>query len=732
VPKILVADDNANIQKMVVLSFEDRGIQVVTVGNGEAAVRRIPELKPDLVLADIFMPVRNGYEVCEFVKKDERFSHVPVILLVGAFDPLDEKEARRVGADGVLKKPFVPPDPLIAMVMSALEKNPKIAAELAKAREAKEAPPVVEEVVAPVPPPSTSARSELKPLPSFPEPESLEEQALAYGFTTTKRAIDDGPAETEAAELKGPQAPKAAESEDEFDTASTARDWRRDAMDLDIPADAANRPAFVDHDLEPAMFPSERDVPPKHVRMEEPAEEPASFLQAPAPAPVAELKEEKRETEAPVATTEEQPSNFFADEPTVIAKAEVIEAMPVELEPIAPVSAAPTSRPYFATTESTPEAAPSASTHWMDQLAQGSDRSPSDWMSVLSEQTKSDLPTAAPELPSPSTGASATPASESFEPSRNEAPSEQTAGSSSKWEQNAKPVEQDSWFSSPKSESSAQESWLTPKQSEPETQETSAGEARGESFFAEEPTPGPTIVSSEATQSTATTASASTDSWFSTPVSEPESTVEPLHETFSRSIETTSVESVPVAASTIDEGFEKDSDFSAPIAFKDPNLVESPAVHVTPEPLLVDEETHGPSDYNLAPREEMEPLHSFRTPAAIDPVAHCTASEDGQPFASFAPPIPEAEPEGFSERIPTGPPPNREALAEIPFLTPPPDFHAQETEQEQAGANPETVDAVVRKVLEKLEPQLHDLLSQGVLKPLVENLLQNELTKKEK
>src|SRR5499425_1651138 len=141
VPKILVADDNANIQKMVSLSFEDRGVEVVSVGNGEAAVRRIPDVKPDLVLADIFMPVRNGYEVCEFVKKDSRFSHVPVILLVGAFDPLDEKEARRVGADGVLKKPFVPPDPLIAMVMSALEKNPKLAVELAKARETPKEPP---------------------------------------------------------------------------------------------------------------------------------------------------------------------------------------------------------------------------------------------------------------------------------------------------------------------------------------------------------------------------------------------------------------------------------------------------------------------------------------------------------------------------------------------------------------------------------------------------------------
>jgi CheY-like chemotaxis protein len=125
VSTILVADDNTNIQKMVSLAFEERGIRVVAVGNGEAAVRRMPDVRPDVVLADVFMPVRSGYEVCEFVKKDSRFAQTPVILLVGAFDPLDEKEARRVGADGVLKKPFVPPDPLIAMVTSLLNKAAK-------------------------------------------------------------------------------------------------------------------------------------------------------------------------------------------------------------------------------------------------------------------------------------------------------------------------------------------------------------------------------------------------------------------------------------------------------------------------------------------------------------------------------------------------------------------------------------------------------------------------------
>ena len=122
-PKILVADDNSNIQKMVGLALKDQGIDVVAVGNGEAAVRKIADVRPDLVLADVFMPVRNGYEVCQFVKMDSALSHIPVILLVGAFDPLDEQEAQRVGADGVLKKPFIPPDPLISMVKAALQRS---------------------------------------------------------------------------------------------------------------------------------------------------------------------------------------------------------------------------------------------------------------------------------------------------------------------------------------------------------------------------------------------------------------------------------------------------------------------------------------------------------------------------------------------------------------------------------------------------------------------------------
>jgi CheY-like chemotaxis protein len=123
VPQVLIADDNSNIHRSVALALKEAGVEVVAVGNGEAAVRKIAEIKPDLVLADIFMPVRSGYEVCEFVKQDPHFSSIPVVLLIGAFDPFDEREAQRVRADAILKKPFVPPDSLLRTVADLLPQS---------------------------------------------------------------------------------------------------------------------------------------------------------------------------------------------------------------------------------------------------------------------------------------------------------------------------------------------------------------------------------------------------------------------------------------------------------------------------------------------------------------------------------------------------------------------------------------------------------------------------------
>ncbi len=104
--KLLLADDSITIQKIVDLTFADDGFAVTVVGDGEQAIEKLPEVMPDIVLADVFMPGKSGYEVCAYIKGDERFQHIPVMLLVGSFEPYNEAEARRVGANDVLTKPF--------------------------------------------------------------------------------------------------------------------------------------------------------------------------------------------------------------------------------------------------------------------------------------------------------------------------------------------------------------------------------------------------------------------------------------------------------------------------------------------------------------------------------------------------------------------------------------------------------------------------------------------------
>ena len=106
--KLLLADDSVTIQRVIELTFADEDVKVTVVGDGKQAIERIVGDRPDIVLADIGMPERDGYEVAAFIKNDPRFAGIPVILLTGAFEPLDEERARKVGCDGVLVKPFEP------------------------------------------------------------------------------------------------------------------------------------------------------------------------------------------------------------------------------------------------------------------------------------------------------------------------------------------------------------------------------------------------------------------------------------------------------------------------------------------------------------------------------------------------------------------------------------------------------------------------------------------------
>lgn len=662
VPRILVADDNTNIQKMVTLAFEERGISVVAVGNGEAAVRRIPDTNPDLVLADVFMPVRNGYEVCEFIKKDERFAHVPVILLVGAFDPLDEKEARRVGADGVLKKPFVPPDPLIAMVTSALEKNPKVAAEMAKARETPKEPELP-----PMPIMEAPAKREPAPLPDFPEP-TPEEAAQIYGFGKGVRAlgeesVKEGPAPV-AAKKEG-------EEDEEFDGASTSNDWRRTSgMDLEVPEGTT---VDAGHDFGRGFsggFTPERQTAaqrsagqeldeigepiPQTIVKADPLPEPAPPFFAPAEASATDKKSLAPSLPDPV------PPASFNNEP--------VQASPSAFNPLAPVSAPPEAQFVDEATKFEPRPAPPAATdfesvppphptHWMDMMA----------------------PSPLPEHPS---GAWIS----GFEKRPEEAQAPLVE---------AEPV-------APVSQSSSLSVSQPFVQNEPAPAPVSP--EPDVPFFAEEPK-----------------AATPAEPWFSVPP--------PIQEVIQEKVREVVLETGAHHFDPRVFDLRPAPDFGHEIVIPSTDASRAdepspepanPAIEslfsATPEPGTRQE----PPSFVSSGRESAGSYH-FQEPEherAFEPEGEETHAQAESIAAQPAAP----ESTIFSERIPTAPPPNREALADIPFLQPPP----------PPPPSTETVDAVVARVLERLEPQLHDLLSKSVLKPLVENLLAQELEKKEK
>jgi CheY-like chemotaxis protein len=106
--KLLLADDSVTIQRVIELTFSGEDIQVIAVNDGEQAIARIPTEQPDIVLADIGMPKKGGYDVAAFVKGRGDLEHIPVLLLAGAFEPVDQARAEQVRCDGVLIKPFEP------------------------------------------------------------------------------------------------------------------------------------------------------------------------------------------------------------------------------------------------------------------------------------------------------------------------------------------------------------------------------------------------------------------------------------------------------------------------------------------------------------------------------------------------------------------------------------------------------------------------------------------------
>jgi len=104
--RILLADDSPHAQRMGERILREEGFEVVSLTDGEAALKRLSDVDPDLILADVFLPAKSGMELCRLVKNDLKLRHVRVVLTAGLLEPFDEEEAKRAGCDAILKKPF--------------------------------------------------------------------------------------------------------------------------------------------------------------------------------------------------------------------------------------------------------------------------------------------------------------------------------------------------------------------------------------------------------------------------------------------------------------------------------------------------------------------------------------------------------------------------------------------------------------------------------------------------
>jgi CheY-like chemotaxis protein len=399
VAKILVADDNSNVQKTVALALGDLGVDIIAVNNGDAAIRKLVDVSPDLVLADIFMPVRNGYEVCEYVKKDSRHTHVPVVLLVGAFDPLDEREAQRVGADGILKKPFVPPDPLITMVKTLLDRS--LSERLVAVSVSKPAAPVAEKAGGAAPTEAQSAHIEAPAeLPQeFPPPvgrvsfgegnhpiafgQLLETpaQESSTGRTGTAEPVDDDQVLTSPRDAAlgdpifwQPEEPETdEENPEEGDAPSDAYGlaWEQGVDEAPVEPPASHQePAHEPAHETAESFELVRDDQDEPGNQHPTIVEPSSLVQDPASQASLTVTAGKAEdlaanpiewmATAPPLHAEEPPSNAHAlDEFASEGTADVVEPVEVksvaQSEPILPPSSVPLAPPFPAPPVAIPE-----------------------------------------------------------------------------------------------------------------------------------------------------------------------------------------------------------------------------------------------------------------------------------------------------------------------------------------------------------------------------------------
>ena len=352
--KILLADDSITIQKVVGITFANEDIELTVVDNGTDAVTKAKEIAPDLVLADVVMPGKDGYQVCQEIKADPSLSGVPVVLLAGTFEPFDEAKSKESGADDHITKPFES-QALLDMVRAQLAKAPATPAEAA----APVAPPAPETAAAPVEATAGEAADDVwdmseemvaetpaapvaaAPVAAAPEVEDdvwgdddfgdlgeiAEEAASAVPEAVEEAVASDeelwGDMDLGGGEEVAVEAPAAAGGGDEFDFGDDAF-TEEGAFEETAPA--AEEEDFFDLAEEPEPAPAAAEAPPVAAAPE------------PTPAPAVEAVAEPPAPVAPAATPQAAPAAgglSEAEMEAVVSKVarEIIEKIAWEVVP---------------------------------------------------------------------------------------------------------------------------------------------------------------------------------------------------------------------------------------------------------------------------------------------------------------------------------------------------------------------------------------------------------------
>ena len=199
---LLLADDSITIQKVVGITFANEDYQIVSVDNGEDALKKAQEIKPDIVLADVVMPKMDGYEVCEKLKNDPSLQTTPVLLLTGAFKSFDEERSKKVGADGHIAKPF-DSQSLIDKV-NMLVSKPKTAPQMATTLPPQ--PPPTPHAPPPIAPPTFSPPPAFAPKPPQ-APSPLSSSGANDPFTTPMESSPQSSANEVPGRLSSPPTP---------------------------------------------------------------------------------------------------------------------------------------------------------------------------------------------------------------------------------------------------------------------------------------------------------------------------------------------------------------------------------------------------------------------------------------------------------------------------------------------------------------------------------------------